>query len=279
MGYAFEDEKHDAFFCDTIDGQQDKTEHTHDFYEFFVTMSDKVLHLINGKEQLLRKNMLVLLRPGDVHGFAHTDAMEPHHINLAFRKEILDDYFVYLGKRGEMLRHRLIDAPLPPACLLVGEQRERTLSQMHAFDVPNAETRLDLRLRIRLFVADAISLLAQNMDRKNGENIPEWLDKTCQSMYEKQNFTEGLTRMVELSGKTQEHLTRCMRRYKNTTPARFISDLRLSYAAERLKTDNSQVVDICFDSGFTSLDYFGKQFKEKYGVSPMVFRRLSGRKK
>ncbi len=276
MGNAFENENYDMIYRDTIDGQHAKTQHTHDFYELFITMNDKVLHLINGKEQLLRKNMLVLIRPGDVHFFAHKDMIEPHHINLAFRKEIMDDFFAYLGRHGEELRRHLVEAPLPPACLLVGGERERMLAQMKAFAVQDAEKQLGLRLKIRFFIADAVSLLTQNMDSKNREEIPEWLEKTCHSMHEKQNFTEGLTRMVELSGKTQEHLTRCMQRYKGTTPSRFISDLRLSYAAERLRTDNAQVIDICFDSGFTSLDYFGKQFRTKYGMSPMTFRRLFG---
>ncbi len=107
---------------------------------------------------------------------------------------------------------------------------------------------------------------------KQEDTAPYWLETVCEKMRAHENFSEGLGRMVELSGKTREHLARSMQKYKNMTVSTYINNLRLSYVADMLINSNKSIVDLCYESGFTSLDYFGKQFKKKYGMAPSKYR-------
>ncbi|MDG1219570.1 MAG: SUMF1/EgtB/PvdO family nonheme iron enzyme [Flavobacteriaceae bacterium] len=48
----------------------------------------------------------------------------------------------------------------------------------------------------------------------------------------------------------------------------YIRFFRLNYAQELLKTGKKNVSEIAYDSGFSSLSYFSKSFKDEFGYSP-----------
>ncbi len=58
-------------------------------------------------------------------------------------------------------------------------------------------------------------------------------------------------------------------------PVEFIRDLRLSKAAHLIKTEQFLIKEICYMTGFSDLKYFGKCFKNKYGMTPGNYRKSS----
>ena len=48
----------------------------------------------------------------------------------------------------------------------------------------------------------------------------------------------------------------------------YIRFYRLNYAQELLKKGEKNVSEIAYDSGFSSLSYFSKSFKDEFGYSP-----------
>ena len=60
------------------------------------------------------------------------------------------------------------------------------------------------------------------------------------------------------------------------TPNEFILSVRLRQALERLKTDpRASVAEIAYDTGFSSPSYFIRCFRNKFGVTPSVYRKRS----
>lgn len=53
----------------------------------------------------------------------------------------------------------------------------------------------------------------------------------------------------------------------------FLNQARLSYSAELLKSTDRSISDIALSSGFKDASYFGRRFKEKYGVTPIMWRK------
>jgi len=274
--HVFDNVDIDFSYRYAVNGAHAKTVHGHDFFEFFLTLNDGVLHHINGREQLLHDDMLVFIRPQDEHYFSPVDGFEPRHINLAFRKEIVYALFSYLGDAGEALRRQLLEPDMPPICVLTERERRRVIETMNSFNVIDAKDKEEMRLALRFFVADTFSMFAKkiSLESEKEDNVPHWLEALCEKMCAHENFTEGIPRMVELSGKTREHLARSMQKYKNITVSAFINNLRLEYVANMLVNSDLNIVDLCFESGFMSLDYFGKQFKKKYGMAPSKFRDI-----
>jgi len=107
---------------------------------------------------------------------------------------------------------------------------------------------------------------------ENITSVPKWMINLLHQMEKHENFSVGLPKMVELSDKTREHLSRCIKKYLGMTTSEYINELRLTYAATLLINTDFRIIDICYESGFASIDYFGKQFKKKYTFTPKQFR-------
>ena len=91
-------------------------------------------------------------------------------------------------------------------------------------------------------------------------------------MNHKEYFTEGIDAMVRLSGKSYEHLSRSMKKYKNTTISEYINGIRLNHAANLLIYTNLSITDVGLECGYNNISYFLTCFKKKYGLSPKKFR-------
>lgn len=63
-------------------------------------------------------------------------------------------------------------------------------------------------------------------------------------------------------------LERDIKRLTGMTPIKYINDYRLHCARELLLKGHKSVFEISHNLGFKSVSYFGKAYKEKYGVTP-----------
>lgn len=69
---------------------------------------------------------------------------------------------------------------------------------------------------------------------------------------------------------------RCFKYYTGKTPVDYVNGYRLSAAANLLKGTEETIAEICNICGFSSQSYFGKLFKQLYGISPLMFRNSNG---
>lgn len=53
---------------------------------------------------------------------------------------------------------------------------------------------------------------------------------------------------------------------------RFLNEVRISYGCKLLNNDGCSVTDACFESGFTNLSYFNRQFKNIMNMSPQQYK-------
>jgi AraC family L-rhamnose operon transcriptional activator RhaR/AraC family L-rhamnose operon regulatory protein RhaS len=57
------------------------------------------------------------------------------------------------------------------------------------------------------------------------------------------------------------------------TPLAHLRNLRLMRAAEALRDQDNPVTEIAFTSGFNDSNYFSRQFRSFFGMSPRQYRR------
>lgn len=91
--------------------------------------------------------------------------------------------------------------------------------------------------------------------------------------YIQANATEAisLSDMIAASGVSARSLHAGFRRYRNTTPMRYLKNYRLGLANEKLKStqDGSiSVTEIALGCGFTHLSKFSRDYRERYGELP-----------
>lgn len=241
--------------------------HYHDFYEVFIVEEGPLLHHINGRVETVYPDTLVLVHPADYHYFSRKDNTTAQFFNLAFDAE----QFERAKKLAVLCAPAIKDAPMTDKVTMTHELSRLLLRRMKWLrDVTNPiPQEVQLTEGITL-LADILVLCA--VGSGNVQTVPYWLRKTCSEMHLQENMVQGISRMVELSGKTQEHLTRSMRKYMGQTPSAYINSVRLERAAEKLTTTEMPIFDIMLDVGFQNTSYFNKLFKEKYHMPPRKYR-------
>ncbi len=247
--------------------------HCHDFYEIFMTISGTVTHWINGVTQRLAEGSLVFIRPDDVHGYIYSDpdSSETAYVNLTFTRETADLLFNYLS--DSFPYQKLLDCDMPPKVLLNSIEKKHLLKKISELSAVNWQDKSALKVRMRAILADVFVRYFYDMPLDSESNAPLWLTQLISDMERPENFVFGIKRMIELSGKSREHLARSIKKHYGVTVAQCIWELRINYASNLLLHTNTPILDICFNCGFQSVSYFYKVFKGKYGLSPNEFRK------
>lgn len=92
--------------------------------------------------------------------------------------------------------------------------------------------------------------------------------------YIEQHYSEDVA-LSDIAGSANVSKSECLRCFKlsmQTTPYKYLMEVRLSKAAELLKKTDEPVSEISSKTGFHQMSYFGKCFWEKTGYSPKEYR-------
>lgn len=240
--------------------------HNHDYFEIFIVEDGSLHHYLNGVNEILPPHTMVFLWPEDVHNFFRKDKQPVRFLNLAFPREIYEQALTMAGidKNRDKSTFRTA-VPLPYELSQLFLRRMSWLYAERQWLSPEI-----LRPMLCSLLADMLTICA--VEDTSVPIIPEWLRTTCDAMRHWVNLVEGLPRMVELSGKTQEHLTRSMRKYVKMSPSEYVNLLRLERVADELSSTDKPVLELMLDAGFQNASYFNRLFKEKYGLSPRQYR-------
>lgn len=83
----------------------------------------------------------------------------------------------------------------------------------------------------------------------------------------------SLEDLAKTANVSVSEVLRCFKLCMQTTPYKYITELRLQKAAAMLKETDEPITNIIDSVGFSSLSHFGKCFKEKTGCSPSDYRK------
>jgi len=238
--------------------------HTHDFYEFFIVLKGDFEEVHNNKRIVIKERTIHLIKPTDSHFFIAGGISE---VNILRNIAIEKNYFLELiSKSGisekiNIFSHNYID--------------ETVFSEF----IRKSQLLLDRILDINIeYVFENIfsDILINIVNKYMSETLPpNWLIKAHKEMGKKENLVDGLNKFIELSGKSQEHLTREFRKFYNETPTDYINWLRLLEASKLLIQTNDNITDIVFKCGFGNISYFNRTFKRKYNLTPKKYREIN----
>lgn len=80
------------------------------------------------------------------------------------------------------------------------------------------------------------------------------------------NFT--IPEIAEMMNMTTPKLEREIKKLTGMTPIQYVNDFRLHKAKDMLIQGEKSIFEVSHSLGFKSLSYFGKAYKEKFGVAP-----------
>ncbi len=244
--------------------------HDHDYYELFLVLDGVAHHVVNGQQSDLPVGTLMLIRPHDLHDYVRGTGAEFGFVNLSFLPELFDQVALFVGDGfpAETLR----TAALPPSVLLTGSAFQKLKQRMEALCVLSDDGIPQLRFRMRTLLFDILTRYFGEYTADPAEAVPDWLAEARRKMQQNRNFSGGMARMAELSGKSREHLARSIRKYYHQSASEFINELRLTYFANMLRNSNYPILALCYDSGFQNVSWAYAQFRRKYGMTPRQYR-------
>ena len=103
-----------------------------------------------------------------------------------------------------------------------------------------------------------------------GKKIGVQLGTTGDSDATEYEKNDGST--VERYNKGASHFMRYFKETMGTSFVDYLRDYRLTIASRLLTTSDSSILDIAAESGFENLSYFNRVFKQKYSMTPRLFR-------
>ena len=245
--------------------------HYHDYYELFLLLEGQAVHCVNGQRIPLRRGDLVLIRPNDCHDYVPKAGKAFSMLNITFTAATANELLCYLG--DGFCNSRLLDAPLPPMRTLTDAAFDYIIGQMSAIRAIDTADRPRIKTAIRILLFRILTRFFGTASEESNTDLPQWLAQLCTEMRRDGNFIHGIERMLSLTDKSREHVSRSIKKHLGLTLSEFINDLRLNFIANTLQNSNHSVADIVFESGFGNLSWAAELFRKKYGVTMSEYRK------
>lgn len=139
-------------------------------------------------------------------------------------------------------------------------------------EIPPSENLLELKFKELLFniFSDPANadLLAYVNSIDDQYKTPLW-----QVMEANYTFNLAIEEFARIAQRSVTAFKREFHECYHTTPGKWLTQKRLEYAKYLLDTSKKNVSEIADDSGFENLTHFSRIFKEKYGLSPVYYRK------
>lgn len=86
-------------------------------------------------------------------------------------------------------------------------------------------------------------------------------------------YNLSLTEFAQFANRSLATFKREFKRIFNSPPAQWLLQKRLEYAAVLLTNTGKSIADVAAESGFESNAHFSRTFNQKFGVSPLNYRK------
>ena len=200
--------------------------------------------------------------PKQYHKHSQYKNYESQHINLTckipFAKEFLR---VLFNDENAICKNQLIHLNSSYFETALNFQKLILESQNEAY----------WNVSLKSFIVFVFSLFYVNT---SDDDMPDWL-KTFIQKLNNINLSNDfkLSEVYKVSHYSQTTICREFKKHMGTTIVAYVNDLRLTYACNLLKNTTFPLWKIANDVGFQSQAHFTRLFKEKYGITPLQYRK------
>jgi len=247
--------------------------HTHNYFETFLVISGSAIHHVNDKNFNLIKGSLVITRPEDKHCYLQPMSQDFQFINLIIATDLFNQILSFIGYGTNLEKLLNKRYPVQNDLLVIHfESLKATLEKLIAFP------KTDIQRYNAAIKFTWIEILSHYFYKNKFDNkylYPTWIKHLVSEMYKPENYSRGLPAMYEISNYSPGHLSRSFKKYLDTSPSKFLNELRIQVSAQSIIYTNTPIIDICENVGFKNLSHFYHLFKAKYKMSPNKYRKSS----
>lgn len=249
--------------------------HWHPFIEILVSLYDNNEITINFTKHILKENDLVILYPGDLHSLDHV--AEDAFILVQFPLDLLKIMTEFNNNLSIFYQYHCIkydpaNIDVDRMIILIKEISELYYSEGSFHEVQIYCLLLEFFIKLGRYCINSKKEDFSHDANAEYKSI-KLMAEAC--LYISQNCTKPLT-LDDISrqiGISKFHFSRLFKTYTNMTFIDFLTTERIKRAESLISNPNTHMIDIAFDSGFSSISSFNRAFKKIRGLPPSEFRK------
>lgn len=261
------------FKCRCTDCNESKPEYAATFCISFIRKGNFIFNVFRNSFDSHTGRILVT-KPGYEHTVTHTLSAPDECTILDFKKEFYQELTQHYRKDDIYFFH---NNDLHSLLLATSTETEYLHHRLLSHCFQKKTTRLEMDLLIMELVDLVVRTIAggvaiEQLKNNLKKNHLATIEKA--KAYLAENFTEDIS-LKEIAGHcyiSPFHFSRIFKTFTSYSPHQYLLNLRLKHAELLLKNTSLPVTDICFSSGFNSLEYFSAAFNQKYKLAPSLFR-------
>ena len=238
--------------------------HTHNYWEFLIVLSGEYKHTFNGKEELIHRGQIIVIRPDDLHKLEQI-TNSASHLNIMAKCEAIerwannysDTFFNSLLENDE-LSISMGDVyinKIETYCLLYNNADEQK------------------QLVIMNYITSLIFTTIIDQLFNMVSDKPRWLLDLIAEMHRQEHISWTVIDVVNYSNYSHVHLIREFKKYFGCSIVEYLRKVKISFATDYLKHSSLSISEISSLLGFSSVSHLNHIFKEATGKTPLQFRK------
>lgn len=250
--------------------------HWHEEVEFGYVLSGEIEITLANRAYYVRKNQGYFTNSNVLSRFskvtdtvlAHTHLFHPIFLSGHF-KSIFETKYL-----DPVIHNKNIDA-----LIFTGEtsNQQKILQKLRQASTLQHEENVEFQTR-NLF-SELWLLLLEEIKEQPAHTVNFQNQERVQNMltFIHAHYSEKLT-LNDIAAAVSVSTRECIRCFRNTirqTPLEYVMEYRLNMAKRLLDDTEMSITDLSLQCGFSSNAYFGKIFREKYGMTPLQYRNRS----
>lgn len=259
----------------------DLYKHTHaDFSELVIVLQGTALHKVDNDVYPVKKGDVFVISNNTSHGYEHTSSFRI--CNIMYRTELLASE---LDLRKLAGFHALF--VIEPYLSMEHSFQSRLTLQTADFEQVNSLITCMIQeysnqadgwktMLISCFKR-LVVFLSRAYVLTSFEKTYDIINIAKSISYIEHHFIEPLSieELAAMSNLSIRHFTRIFHNTYETTPGNYILALRMKHACSLLKNTGVNISEVAFRSGFNDSNYFTRQFRKRYNITPRQYRQLN----
>ena len=242
--------------------------HGHDFFEIELFLDGYGKSTINGEDVILKRGRINLMTTNDFHDIRNDNQEDRlYMMGVRFNQAIINP----------VILKKIFEANQTLTFQLSKEETEfmssvmRVMESMYNDGVMDSVSELALTNLLEVIVI----MLLKKTDAFEGEHNVISTHISHAISYLETNFYNDptLAEVAEYVGLNKNYFSDVFRKETGKTFVQYSNNLKLKYARNLLVASKMTVNEICYKSGFRSVSTFLHEFKKKYGVTPVKYRK------
>lgn len=130
-------------------------------------------------------------------------------------------------------------------------------------------------LAIDALVVGMLVRASRRTAARQGRAAPSWLGRVRELLHARFRSPPTLLEICAVAGVTPAHLCHAFRRHMGATIGEYVRAVRMSWAAEQLRTTRIPLATLALSAGYADQSHFTRECKRLLGVRPAEYRRAA----